>query len=418
MALVILSLCLGCDEAAKTATTEDAQVSADADVNDVDAGAEDAAPSIDASPPIDPWPIPEPGAFAAVEPGGETICSRNTPFRFFVRGGRSDRVIIDFQGGGACWSELTCSIAGSLFKEDAGELEDLELLMSAGFLKGIYDPDPANPFHDWTLVHVPFCTGDIHWGNAAHDYGNGLVIQHKGYVNASAALNWVYDHFEAPEQIFVTGCSAGAYGSILHSAYVAEHYPEARVSVLADSGCGIITDSFLNNSMPNWGAQQNIPPFIEALQRPINELALSDLYIAVAEHFPQHRFTQVTTAFDLDQISYYLAMGGERHDWSPQMRESLETIEAGVPNFRAYMAPGSMHCIIPYPFMTTRTTDGVAFTDWVDDLIQGEEMPDSVACTGESCFDDPVCESCAEAPMPWCGFCRGWPDEFRPPEMP
>ena len=269
--LILLAACWGCDDSVTVDAPNDAALSADA-------GA------------VDPWPVPAPGAYAMVEPGGETVCSRGTPFRFFVRGGRSDRVIIDFQGGGACWSELTCSIAGSLFKEEAGDLEDLEGLMNAGFLKGIYDPDPANPFHDWTLVHVPYCTGDIHWGNATHDYGNGLVIEHKGYVNARAALDWVYERFESPEEIFVTGCSAGAYGSILHSAYVAEHYPDSTVSVLADSGCGIITESFLNDSMPNWGAQQNIPPFIESLQRPIPELTLSDLYIAVAEHFPQHRF--------------------------------------------------------------------------------------------------------------------------------
>ena len=408
-AVALLALALGC---------ESTQPGASMTSDEADAAVTDMAPGDAVPPDADPWPVPDPGAYVAIEPGGETVCSRNTPFRFFVRGGRADRVIIDFQGGGACWNELTCSIAGSLFKEEAGELPDLELLMEAGFLKGIYDPDPANPFHDWTLVHVPYCTGDIHWGDAVHDYGNGVVIHHKGYPNARAALDWVYGHFETPEQIFVTGCSAGAYGSILHSAYVAQHYPDARVAVLADSGCGIITESFLNDSMPNWGAQVNIPPFIEALHTPISELSLADLYIAVAEYFPQHRFTQVTSAFDLDQISYFLAMGGERHDWSPQMRESLSAIEAGVPNFRAYVAPGSMHCIIPYPFMTSRTVDGVAFTDWVDTLIEGEEMPATVACEGESCFDDPVCETCAETPMPWCGFCRGWPEEFRPPETP
>lgn len=36
---------------------------------------------------------PAQGEWMAIEPAGETVCSRGTPYRFFVRGGRSDRVI-------------------------------------------------------------------------------------------------------------------------------------------------------------------------------------------------------------------------------------------------------------------------------------------------------------------------------------
>jgi hypothetical protein len=360
--------------------------------------------------------LPSMGEWRQISPGGDTICSRGTPFSFFVRGGRTDRIVVDFRGGGACWNDFTCSIAGSIFSEDVGDFEQLRTLIDSGLLGGIFDNSEDSLFKDWTIVHIPYCTGDIHWGNATHTYGDNNVIHHRGHVNASAALQWVYDHVAAPENVLVSGCSAGAYGAIMHSAYIANHYLDSKIAVLADSGAGIITDTFLNDSLPNWGAQQNIPPFIEGLQRPITEMKLPDLYEAIGAHFPQHRYAQTSTAFDSDQVFYYTAMGGNAADWPPRFQASISSIEESTPNFRAYIPAGPVHCVTPYPFFKTRMVNGVGLVDWLRDFIHGDEIPASQKCQGDDCFEDPVCDACAELGNIWCHFCDGWPDRFRPNE--
>ena len=119
-------------------------------------------------------------------------------------------------------------------------------------------------------------------------------------------------------------------------------------------------------------------------QAPPETLSIEDVYIQLAEFEPNVRFAQYSTAFDADQISYYTAMGGEIHDWSPQFFESIETIKADAKNFRAYVAPGSMHCILNYAHMHTRTVNGVLFADWLEQLVLGETMPDSVSCDGKN----------------------------------
>ncbi|MCJ7810722.1 MAG: pectinacetylesterase family protein, partial [Dehalococcoidia bacterium] len=53
-----------------------------------------------------------------IAPGGETICSRGTPFAYFVHPGTVNRLVVYFQGGGACWNDTTCSLGG-IFKETA-----------------------------------------------------------------------------------------------------------------------------------------------------------------------------------------------------------------------------------------------------------------------------------------------------------
>ena len=49
------------------------------------------------------------GEVVRVDPGGRTGCSEEgEPYRFFVKGGDPSRVHIYFEGGGACWSWMTC----------------------------------------------------------------------------------------------------------------------------------------------------------------------------------------------------------------------------------------------------------------------------------------------------------------------
>ncbi|MEE2786097.1 MAG: pectin acetylesterase-family hydrolase [Myxococcota bacterium] len=379
-------------------------------------GCDESASTASARVELKPWgpEMPEAGEWIEVVPGGETICSRGTPFRFFVRGGRSDRVLIFLQGGGACWNELTCSVAGALFFEEAPTLSDYEALIDAGILQGIFDISTGNLFKDWTIVYTPYCTGDIYWGNTTKTYSDDVVIEHKGFTNTSVAIDWLYQRVASPEHVLVAGCSAGAYGSVLHGVYVAEHYADAKVSVLADSGAGIITPSFLKDSFPNWEAQENLPADVDKLQQPVETLSIEDVYIELAAYMPRLRLAQYSTAFDADQISYYLAMGGDIHDWSPEYLASIETINRNAPNFRSYTAPGSMHCILNYEHMHTRTVNGVPFSEWLTQFVLGDDLPDSVGCVGEGCYDDPVCAACLKEKGPGCHFCNDWPDRYRP----
>ena len=364
-------------------------------------------------------PPPERGRWAEYLPGGDTVCSRGGDYRFYVRGGDPDKVIVDFEGGGACWDAFTCSIADSIFKDSVRPIADFTSVIESGALDGLYaDHGEDDPFKDWTLIHIPYCTGDIHWGDATQTYREDLTIEHKGFVNVQAVFSWLQSQFEAPSNLFVTGCSAGAYGAALHSAYLSELYPMSKMAVIADSGAGVITQDFLERSLPNWNAEANIPQWIEGLQRPAVDLSLSEIYIEIANALPEARFSQYTSAFDADQRFYFTAMGGEPSQWHPQMTSSLASIESATGNFRSYIAPGPMHCIIPYGFMydrVTETTDGeVPFLEWMVDFVRGD-LPDTATCTGESCYDDFVCEGCLNGSdtQRYCGFCQGWPDNAR-----
>jgi len=351
--------------------------------------------------------VPAKGELLTIEPGGDTICSRGTPFRYFVAGGDPKKLVIDFRGGGACWNALTCSLADGIFSPEAPTEAEIKAALGGG-AGGIYRlDDPKNPVAGWTLVHIPYCTGDIHWGDAVKDYGPDLKIRHKGFVNAQTVLKWIFERYQ-PEEILITGCSAGAYGAIGHAPYVADEYPNAKITVVADSGCGVVSDAFFKDSFPNWNAQ--IPQQVPDLKgKDITTLTIVDLYVAISKAYPKLRISEQTTAFDMDQTSYYKAMGGVPADWSGKMQKTLADISAGASNFRYYLAPGPLHCLHPYASMYDRKSEGKPYTEWLGEMLNGASAPASVGCTATTCKQDPVCDACkAGSKLPECGWCEGW----------
>jgi len=318
-------------------------------------------------------------------PGGETVCSRGTDYAYFVRPGTVNKVIIDFIGGGACWNAFTCGVANAIFEPD---VESVREAVQQNEPQGFYDHEnPQNPFADWYHVVIPYCTGDIHWGDAVTTYGEGagaVTINHKGAVNSRAVLDWVYENFSAPEQVLVTGCSAGSYGAAMWSANVMQHYPNAQVTQFGDSGAGIITEEFFQESFPSWNAEGAFPAFIPELDPAKVDLLkarLPDLYAGIGNHFGDHRVSQYNTAFDENQTFYFEAMGGSgAEEWSQKMNAFNDEIESRTPNFDAFIPSGEQHCILPYDNFYTVNVGGLLLTDWLQAMVDRKPV-NRVACT-------------------------------------
>jgi hypothetical protein len=328
------------------------------------------------------------GAWNEVHPGGATICARGEPYAFWVWPGTSNRLVVDFGGGGACWSAATCDPDVARFSDD---VDGVRAAVAAGYARGIYAKDRAdNPFAtDWHVL-VPYCTGDVHWGDATVTYGEGAdatTIHHRGAANARAALAYAQRAAPRAARVFVTGCSAGAYGSALWSAHVAQRWPDAHVIQLGDSGAGVITDAFFREGFPVWKAEGAFPSFIPELDPAAVDLrtkSLSDLYVAVSRHFPGMRMSQFNHASDADQLLYFTAMGG--HDpraWQREMLASLGRIEQAAPGFASFTVPGDGHCITPSDELYELEVAGVRFVDWLAELL--ERPVPSVRCVSGTC---------------------------------
>lgn len=327
----------------------------------------------------------------AVAPGGETLCADGSAYRFFVSPGNVNKLLVTFEGGGACWNGGTCSNPSTPGNNFRGLYVDRVYGSPKDYgFGGVFDrTNPKNPFKNWYHVNVSYCTGDLHLGDNTASYpapgGGTLAVQHRGAVNTRAVLDWVFDNFSDPKTVFVAGVSAGAYASVIWLPKIAKKYPNADVAQLGDSGAGVVTPGFFATDAANWRLSGALP----ALDTPValDENILPNLYRGVGQKYPDVTLAQYTSVLDGTQIGFYGLMQGITEptpalaaEWSAKMTASLGAIAAGTPNFRFYVsaldldrnpANGTAHVILQRPEFYTLETDGVPFVDWVDDLARG-----------------------------------------------
>ncbi len=308
-----------------------------------------------------------------IAPGGDTICARGAPFSFFVRSGDPAKVIIDFIGGGACWDGQSCAPGTATFNDSVDDVRD----RINGPLTGVYnDANPENPYRDWTHVVIPYCSGDLHWGNATKNYrspsGAQYTIHHKGAANTAAVLNWVKSNYTQPERLHVNGCSAGSYGSIFWTPFIQEQYQNAKLTQFGDAGAGILMPGFMSVGIRQWNFLPAAPHWVPGLDPATTDYAnleLDQLYNRVANHYPQMQLSQYTTSFDFVQTYFYLRMGGRQDNWNPSMRASFGRINASSPNFRSFIAPGDQHCSTVEDDFYSIRSGGTQLSSWLNSYI-------------------------------------------------
>ncbi len=296
-----------------------------------------------------------------VTPGGDALCARGIPYTFFVRAGDPDKLLIYFEGGGACWNDETCALNSGLFDEVVEGNE------AAAYSQGIFDPvNPENPLVGYTTVFVTYCTGDYHLGTKTVEYAGG-AIEHKGSINATAALNWAFANVPRPNNVVVAGCSAGAIGAIYYTPTIARRYRSAHLTEFGDAGIGVINPAW--GGFDVWGVRN---------RRVAPDQFVSSLTAAAARSYPRSEFGAYTTYNDGVQTQYDVMMGAVEA-WPLAMQATLDGLQRYA-NFGSFVAPGGEHCITPTPRFYSENVNGVRFRDWFAALVEHNDVAD-VHCT-------------------------------------
>ncbi len=343
---------------------------------------------------------------------------------FMVREGSSTNLLINFMGGGACWSGTNCLDYVTNYVYDDIKVFSPELitaatlpLFHAAFGGIIDDTHPDNPFKDWTLVFLPYTTADVHWGSNDQEYtddnGNEVTVYHRGFDNFLSALRYIRDNYppETTETVFVTGQSAGSYGAIFNFPYIKESYPDSIVHILGDGGSGVNPQSFINDSINSWNVKTNLPDWIDGIEKDdFGNMSMGSIYKAVADYYPDSNVAQYTTMYDTNQRFFYYVMleidnpdawnslDGSGFDvpdmitcdWTADMLAQKNTAEEAT-NYKAYVAPGDTHTITTSDDMFTMSADGVDLLDWINLMLDDDPDWHSIVCsdcdepaTGES----------------------------------
>lgn len=328
----------------------------------------------------------------------EATCSHATgtdpAYRFWMRRGTAAGIVVFFDGGGACWDDITCAIPRrrEAERDDDGFYKpELIPTDNPNRFSGIFDlNNPRNPVRDWSFVYVPYCTGDVHSGSNTATYtdpdtGQPYQIEHRGSDNFRVVLDWMKDNLPQPEQLLVAGSSAGAYGASTHYARIRAAFPRGRALMLGDAGQGVMTQTFLDQRNASW--QFALPRGV--LPRNAAITPDTDIVARLAARYPADRFAQYTTAHDITQSSFYALMGAENAcvAWTNAMVTGLERRQhAG--NFRSYLASGETHAILRTPRFYSEQSGGVPLAEWLTAALS----------TNGAGWDNRECRDCMVRP--------------------
>lgn len=356
---------------------------------------------------VSPAPANAPDGWVRIVPEPVTIDGRlytptcsdapgtNPEFSYFFHKGTADGLAVFFNGGGACWNDATCSkprLAGdkAMFSgkddEDAVGVYKAELLPGDGpaRMSGLLDlSNPRNPVRDWSLLFVPYCTGDVHSGsNTARyvfpDTGKPFTIEHRGWDNMQVIKHWMRGNVPPPARLLVSGSSAGAYGAATHYASLRALYPAARSVFLGDSGQGVTTPGFETGRNRNWNYQLPASVFGPDAQATPDTQVVERL----ATFFPADRFAQFTSIHDATQSAFYAQMDATHScdAWTKKMLSELAARQQ-APNFRSYVTGGATHTILRAPLFYTEQSGGLPFEAWLGALLTSDKLPENGMCT-------------------------------------
>ncbi len=301
-------------------------------------------------------------------PFAETQCGNGTPAGIGLNPapGGSRQVLVYMMGGGACWDFLTCYVLKtSVHVEDTYSQAVLDSEVAQLTTAGLTDrQDTTNPFRGAHFVFVPYCTGDLHAGDAVRSYDTTnpqRQMYHRGASNMDAFLARLKATFPDAEQIWLAGSSAGGYGAEFNFDKVALAFPAAHVDLLADSAQAV---------MPyggRWGEMVNAwnPRFPEGCTDCAQRLpALID---TLAARWPERRLGLLAYDNDATLTLYFNYPAGEMLNAT----NSLLANQYTHPNTHYFVLSGTNHVLLG-GYKTLVGPGGVSLKSWVNQWAVGD----------------------------------------------
>ncbi|MFC3746059.1 pectin acetylesterase-family hydrolase [Paenibacillus sp. GCM10012306] len=320
---------------------------------------------------------------------GNVISSDGSEYFLWNKKGENNNWIIFFSGGGASWDAKSAAhpikLMNFIRSGDTGNYFPNIPFYMLSLLQGMMDTDnPANPFHGWNVVYIPYTTGDFHIGNHIAEYkkedGTLFTMHYNGRNNVRSSLDWIYANVNNPDKLLIAGESAGGFGSAFWAQEIASHYKNSEIYQYSDSSF-LQSDKWPDVVDQEWHADFTKtfgytaePDIIGAAFEanghllPANAVLLQSysLFDEILIHF-QNKINDYSGPLDQQNIDV----------WSQEMRTSVRKLTASLPNYYYFLTDYGLDTTkgtTPHTFATRDTfyqaeQDGIKLLNWLGDAV-------------------------------------------------
>ena len=336
-----------------------------------------------------------------VEPPG-VVCGNNSQYKFWVNfSAKSDNLVVVLEPGGACWDYDSCTGANGI--RGAANVDGLpdDHYKLAGFISPFLNRDSDEvPTTTWNYVYIPYCTGDVHTGNAVSTYlddtGTKTVeFHHDGHEATEAVVSWLDENFTHVPKLFVTGCSAGGAGSVVNYHFLRKGLHAVEKGYMLDDS-GPIFPSSGYSAMLHAKIREawNVDSLATDMPPGFTLDDMGTINTAIADEFPKDRLATTYFRRDMDYSLYSY----ERFYNFPPKDEILRMWDADTQLFtKLYDTRKNLHYVIPYWRNVNDSHCTTLFSFAGSDIeAQGQELGPWI----EDLLDDKSIQSAIEAPVP------------------
>lgn len=247
---------------------------------------------------------PEINKWYRYKPSG-LLCASGGEYHGLFKIGKENKLLVLFCGGGVSIDDFTAARPSSIFTDSEAKtfyFNDVFLIGDYFVRIGLPEVREDNPFKDWSMIVVPYATGDFHVGRNDHvfhdaELGDG-VIHHHGHINLHALLDGIRKYVKNPKKLLVTGLSAGGFATAMLTDDIADAFPECKdVTAVVDSAM-LIFNGWYNTARNQWKAPKTI------YERLVSDNLVLDSLIALHEKRPDAKIMFISSTRDCALAQY------------------------------------------------------------------------------------------------------------------
>ena len=348
---------------------------------------------------VDDYPgsDPKPGKLYKFYPEG-TICSDGSKYHADFRKGWKNNLVIVLDGGGLMFDKFSAAYPSEEeFKEGNIQFYDAYCKPSKDAyarLSMFHEKCKKSPFYGWTLMYVPYSTGDFHAGDGDFTYtdkeGKEKVFHARGNRNLHACIDFIKQFCPKPDKLLVVGCSAGGFGTAFVGNDILESFPDCKDCTCIVDGAAFDLD-YKELAEELWQVPESIGAQIKS-----NNIVADGL-----EYLWEHQKGRVKIGYVISirdfALTRYQRFLDTREDmgWPPEAAEKIEKLIAAtvnrlresIPEFSYFLYNYNFndmkgrpiesngctsHCCLWVPEFMRFTREGVSGLQWVKNVMDGK----------------------------------------------